>query len=115
MLGGQDPVGRHKCECSAAGALAEKHRDGGHFECDHVGDAPGDLAGQSTFLGFPRQRRAGGVDHGDQRQIQLGGQPHPAAGLPERPGPKRRLGSLAVPILTEQHAGLVAESRERQQ
>jgi hypothetical protein len=25
MLGGEDPIGRHECECPAAGSLAEKH------------------------------------------------------------------------------------------
>jgi hypothetical protein len=115
VLRGKDPIGRHKCECSATGPLAEKHRYSRYSERDHFRDTPGDLAGQSAFLCLPRQCRASGVDHGDQRQIQLRGQPHAAAGLSERTGSQRRLGCLAVPILTEQHAGLVAESRECQQ
>src|SRR6185295_4289536 len=83
-------------------------------ECDHVGDAPCDLSGQSSFLGLLGQRSPRGVNQGDQREGQLRGQPHASAGLSERPGSERRLVRLAVPVLSEQHTWQVTESTERQ-
>ena len=56
----------------------------GRVEGDQVGEAAGDLAGQPAVLGLGRQRGALGVDHGHQRQAELGGQPHPAPGLAQR-------------------------------
>jgi hypothetical protein len=115
VLRGQDPVGGQECQCCTASTLSEKHRDGGHCECDHFGDAPCDMSGQSTFLGLPGQRGTGGVDDGDQGDPQLRGQAMPRRSLSERPGSERRLGRLAVPVLSEQHTWHVTESSERQE
>jgi hypothetical protein len=86
-----------------------------HFECDHVGDAPGDLAGQPAFFCLARQCGTSRVDHSGQGKLEFGGQSHTAPRLPQRSRAERRLGRLAVPVLTQQHARLVAESYECEQ
>ena len=109
VLGGDHPVGRQQRERAAAVALTEQQAQGRRVEGDQVGEAAGDLAGQPALLGLHRQRGAGGVDHGHQRQVQLGGEPHPAPGLAQRARAERvRLG-LPAPVLAEEDARRPAE------
>ena len=79
-----------------------------------VGERPGDLAGHPALLGLHRQRGAGGVDDGEQRQPELLGEPHPAPRLAQRRRTERRGLGLPAPVLGEQHARGVPEPRQRQ-
>ena len=60
------------------------------------------------------QRGPGGVDHGDQRQVELGGQPHPAPRLPQ-PGRAERAVAGAAAVLAEHDARRAAEPGQREQ
>ena len=100
---------------AAARALAEQHAQRRGVEHHQVGQAAGDLAGQPALLGLLGQRGAGGVDHGDQRQPQLGGQPHAAPRGPQRAGAERRLRGLAAPVLAEHDRRRAAEPGQREE
>ncbi len=106
------PVGRQQGEGAATGPLAEQQAERRRVEGDQVREAPGDLAGEPALLGLHRQGGPAGVDHGHQRQVQLGREAHPPPGLAQRPGPERVRRRLAAPVLAEEHARRPAEPRE---
>ena len=56
-----------------------------------------------------------GVDHGDERQPEVGGQAHPAPGRAQRGRAERGVGALRPPVLAEHHAGPAAEAGQGQQ
>ena len=87
----------------------------GRGQGDQVGEAAGDLAGETALLGLRGQRGAGGVDHGDQRQAELDGQPHPAPGLAQRSGSERVGLALPATVLPEEDAGGLPEPGQRDQ
>ena len=113
VLGGDHPVGGQEGQRAAAVALAEHQAQGRRGQGDELGQAAGDLAGQAAVLGLGRQGGALGVDHGDQRQAQLGGEPEAAAGLAQRLRAHRVVGGLAAPVLAEEHARRLPEPRQR--
>ena len=73
--------------------LAEQQAQRRRLERHQLGDAAGDLAGQSALFGLPGQGNPGGIDHGDEGQPQLGGEAHAASGFTHR---RRAQGLLGV-------------------
>ena len=114
MLRGDHPVRRQQREGAAAGALPEQEAQRRRRQDGEVRERSRDLAGESALLGLLAERGAGGVDHRDERQPELGGQPHAAASLPQAGGAERA-GEAGAAVLAEQHAGRGAEPREREQ
>jgi len=115
VLGRQHPVRGQQRERAATGALTEEEGDRGCLQGHQVREAARDLAREATFLGLHRECRAGGVDNRQQRQSQLGGEPHPAACLTQRPRTQRALRGLLATVLTQDDAGRPSEAGEREQ
>src|SRR5699024_1360102 len=115
VFGAEHPVGRDQRQRSSPGSLAEDERDRRGVEIGQFGQAAGDLAGDAALLGGLGQRRTGGVDDGDQRQMQFGGQAHPAAGLTQRRRTQGGPGVLPEPVLAEDDARRGPELRQGQQ
>ncbi len=78
-------------------------------------ERPGDLAGEAAVLRVRRQRRALGVDHGHQRQPELGGETHSPTGLAQRLGAHRVVLGLAAAVLPEEDARRAPEAGQRDQ
>lgn len=103
MLGGDHPIGGQEGQCPAPVALAEHQAEGGGGEGDQVGETPGDLPGETAVLGLRGEGGASGVDDGDQRQLEVGGQPHAPPRLTQRVRTHRLL-DLAAAVLAEEDA-----------
>ena len=103
VLGGDHAIRRHEGERASAAALAEQHGDARHGQPRHVGQAPGDLAGECALLGARGQVGARGVDHRDEREAELLGQAYPALRLAQG-GRPHRLPRLVAAVLADEDA-----------
>lgn len=114
MFGGQRAVGGQQGERRAARALAEQQADHRDRQRAQLGHAAGDLPGQRALFGGPAEQRAVGVDDGEQRQAQFGGEPHAAPGRAQGAGADRTVHGRRRPVVADHHAALVAEPGQRQ-
>ena len=106
VLGSQDAIGRQQGQGRAAGSLPEQERDGRDRDCNEIGQAPGDLAGQAVHLGLSRHFGARRIDYADQRQAEPGGQPDAPSGYAQGTRPEGR--ALVLP--GDQHARVAADA-----
>ena len=73
VLEDEDAVGDADAEGAAGAAFADDHGDDGTCETHHFAEVDGDGFGDVAFLGPDAGEGAGGVDEGDDGEVELVG------------------------------------------